>query len=437
MARNRGFALALVLFIIVILATVAYAALSVATLDQRTAQQDYRAARALYAARAGVAEAQARLAFNYNWTGGQGTQEQDDTFTVVAQPHPDNLTSTNKRWRVTSTGSFSGASRVVVAFLQLESFAKYAYFTDREYTSSNSEIWFIGRDAINGVAHTNGWFRMSGHPQFSDSVTSANTGDSRYNSSNFTYNQAGVQTDPARFFQTYSSYASDGPVALGSSAEFSFAGGQSRVPLPTDTGAIEANATRSYSRQTRLTFRADGRVDVDEYVSGRWRDVEILDTTTQPGVAIYVDEEVHISGTVQGRVTVGASKDVHITGNLVYADSSRDVCGIVGDQNIIVESSPYSRVDRYIHASMMALNGSFTVKDYSTGSYRGTLHVFGGIIQNRRGPVGTFSGSSPVTGYSKDYQYDETLLNSPPLFFPTTGNVEVRSLIDSGSLGAS
>lgn len=435
--RNTGFVLALVLFIIVVLAIVAFAALSVTTLDQRTSQEDYKAARALYAARAGVAQAQARLAWDHNWTGGSGSLE-GDAFTATATPHPDNSGGTGDlMWRVTSTGSSDGASRTVVAWLRVETFAKYAYFTEREYTSSNQEIWFFDRDQITGATHTNGWFRVSGHPRFSAAVASANGGDPRYNATNFTYNQEGIQRDPARFYQTYRNYASDSPVALGSSPHFSFAGGQSSVPLPTDTGAVAANANRTYTRETRLTFLGDGRVDVDEYRSGRWRDVEILDTTTSPGVVLYVSNEVHVSGTVQGRVTVGASEDVHITGDLVYADASRDVLGIVGEQNVIVESSPYSRVDRYIHATMMALNGSFTINDYSTGVYRGVLHVFGGIVQNRRGPVGTFSGTSPVTGYSKDYVYDEKLLNNAPLYFPPTGNVEVRSLIDRGSLGAS
>jgi hypothetical protein len=70
----------------------------------------------------------------------------------------------------------------------------------------------------------------------------------------------------------------------------------------------------------------------------------------------------------------------------------------------------------------MALNTSFMLNNWWVGPAKGTLTVFGGIIQDERGPVGTFSGSTKVSGYSKNYEYDTRLLNSPPPFVPTTGD---------------
>jgi hypothetical protein len=75
-----------------------------------------------------------------------------------------------------------------------------------------------------------------------------------------------------------------------------------------------------------------------------------------------------------------------------------------------------------IDASIMALNTSFMLTNWWVGPAKGTLTVFGGIIQKERGPVGTFSGTTKVSGYSKNYQYDTRLLNSPPPFVPTTGD---------------
>ncbi|MDE0839308.1 MAG: hypothetical protein OSB41_09670, partial [Kiritimatiellae bacterium] len=40
------------------------------------------------------------------------------------------------------------------------------------------------------------------------------------------------------------------------------------------------------------------------------------------------------------------------------------------------------------------------------GNYKGDLHVYGGIIQNWRGAVGTFGGGGPSSGFTKDYVYD-------------------------------
>jgi hypothetical protein len=71
----------------------------------------------------------------------------------------------------------------------------------------------------------------------------------------------------------------------------------------------------------------------------------------------------------------------------------------------------------------MALDTSFMRDNWSQG-LKGTLTVYGGIIQDERGPVGTFNGGTgqKISGYSKDYTYDTRLLNTPPPFFPTTGD---------------
>jgi hypothetical protein len=58
---------------------------------------------------------------------------------------------------------------------------------------------------------------------------------------------------------------------------------------------------------------------------------------------------------------------------------------------------------------------------------KGSLHLLGGVIQKKRGPVGTFSGTSLVTGYNKDYKYDRRLADNPPPFFPTTGEYDLKS----------
>ena len=65
-----------------------------------------------------------------------------------------------------------------------------------------------------------------------------------------------------------------------------------------------------------------------------------------------------------------------------------------------------------IFASLFAFDGSFMVDSYNTGSSSGQLFVFGSIMQNYRGPVGTFNPSTGqiVTGYYKTYAYDPRIL---------------------------
>ncbi len=78
----------------------------------------------------------------------------------------------------------------------------------------------------------------------------------------------------------------------------------------------------------------------------------------------------------------------------------------------------------YKSGSTDVVDGYFTVEDYNTWSYNANniLHVYGGIIQGYRGAVGTFSGSTPYTGFTKDYQYDNRFSFVTPPNFPTTGN---------------
>jgi hypothetical protein len=108
----------------------------------------------------------------------------------------------------------------------------------------------------------------------------------------------------------------------------------------------------------------------------------------------------------------------------------------VANQSIILQSPLNVRRDRTVHASMMALKGSFTVNKYDQGSNRGVLHLLGGIIQSVRGAVGTGSASTVSTGYAKDYVYDEKLVFRPPLNFPTTPNVYIVNLSDKGAVGS-
>ena len=67
-----------------------------------------------------------------------------------------------------------------------------------------------------------------------------------------------------------------------------------------------------------------------------------------------------------------------------------------------------------IAASVMAVDHSFKVQNYDKGVYRGTVTVFGAVIQKYRGPVGT---ADLVHGYKKLYINDPELqTDSPPYF---------------------
>jgi hypothetical protein len=66
---------------------------------------------------------------------------------------------------------------------------------------------------------------------------------------------------------------------------------------------------------------------------------------------------------------------------------------------------------------MLTLSHSVRVQNYDRGAPLGLLHVTGVLAQRYRGPVGTNSSGTIVTGFSKDYTYDLRLKYlSPPYF---------------------
>ena len=85
---------------------------------------------------------------------------------------------------------------------------------------------------------------------------------------------------------------------------------------------------------------------------------------------------------------------------------------LVAKNNVIVSETNGNKLSNTkLFASIYAFNGSFKVENYDKGNKSaGQLLVFGSIMQNIRGPVGTFNSSGKTkTGYYKTYAYDKRL----------------------------
>lgn len=149
---------------------------------------------------------------------------------------------------------------------------------------------------------------------------------------------------------------------------------------------------------------------------------------------------VFVDGQLSGRVTVGADNNIVIVGDLTYAGgaSGSDSLGLVANNSVEIYhpvacsrwsgsvctagtnmSRPTGGTfqNPTVHAAIMSLSHSFTVQLYPLGAPLGRLTVFGSISQKYRGAVGTFSGNSSVSGYSKSYSYDTRLKFAPPPFY--------------------
>ena len=158
-------------------------------------------------------------------------------------------------------------------------------------------------------------------------------------------------------------------------------------------------------------------------------------------------------GGLQGKLTIAASGDITIGGDILYSDridndidfSSEDAdlslvndsLGLVSQGDIIVEKNAKGSNGVHddnieIDAILMAIGTSFKYEDYKD-LMKGTLKIFGAFIQERRGAVGTFDSGSgdKASGFTKDYHYDQRMASTDPEipsmippYFPTTGNYE-------------
>jgi len=151
---------------------------------------------------------------------------------------------------------------------------------------------------------------------------------------------------------------------------------------------------------------------------------------------------VYVQGTADTQVTVSAEDDVVVTGDLTLADqgTSADLIGLIAGNYVWL----YHQIDALgnnldaaadvntIQAAILSLRHSFVLQNYGAGSPLGTLTVVGSIAQKFRGPVGRVSNGLPVSGYTKNYMYDQRLSYlQPPYFLKPTGSVwQVKTISD-------
>jgi hypothetical protein len=169
------------------------------------------------------------------------------------------------------------------------------------------------------------------------------------------------------------------------------------------------NCTPSYDSTMDYPSVTDGTGCGDVYVSGN----------VSTDVTIAADNDVIIDG----NVTHGAGVELGlIANNFVRVYHPIDRNQSCGSSSANASSSPEdpthgSMTNPIIDAAILAINHSFIVDNWACGTSLGTLTVSGAIAQEYRGTVGTHSGSTVVSGYSKGYSYDYELRYHQPPFF--------------------
>ena len=330
------------------------------------------------------------------------------------------------------------------------------YYDSPPPATACTDIQFGPNDVIRGPLHSNDAMRMAGGSRFLGAVTTSwvGSGGRRYiptSSSSPIFARAG---DPA-YAEPITMPPSNSALKADAASNGCVFTGPTKVVLNSNATMTVTSpltkSTRCFSGAMGTTPRTialptNGVLHVQSVPTSS-SDPNYWGTTACPGgtnkhvlgqpipndITIYGcrDGDLFIEGTLDGQMTASADNDVIITWDLLYEDglTGDDLLGLVANGSVFIyhpvdsngnnlaipgRSSPRTRfTDAKVDAAILTLNHSFTVQNYRSGAQLGTLTVRGSIAQLYRGVVAL----SGVTGFLKDYVYDQRLAYlSPPRF---------------------
>ncbi|HTS19420.1 MAG TPA: hypothetical protein VMP11_17720 [Verrucomicrobiae bacterium] len=321
---------------------------------------------------------------------------------------------------INGSGSSKSLSRVVSLLdVYQPTYAEFAL-----WSSNNAAINFGGGDTFYGHVHSNTELYFDGNASFYAPLTSE--------------------------YGTYSGsissvYLQDG-LALnsyqGQMADIDFNNGTQNGSASLKTLATAGGTLNVViSGTTTLTFNG-GTVSITNPNQG-WTNHSY--SIPSAGGVIYVANvgtytsgsksgTVYLEGgNITGPLSVVSENDMYIENSITYTHNpvnnptTTDALGLISQDDIWVDTGAPAALT--IDAAMIAAGtstltsdtspGSFGVVNYDSRTPTGTLTVYGGIVQQSRGAVGTLNRSGDIgTGYVKNYSYDARFLTKPPPDYP-------------------
>jgi hypothetical protein len=350
------------------------------------------------------------------------------------------------------------SERTMMATFRRTSFLDFLYFTDYEtldpiaysnqsWANTNcadkvraqrhsdcSEIVFFDDDAIKGPFHSNDTMLTCGRPTFGRP----------------SHEDRMTVSGPTPGYRINDGCANVRPNFQG---DFTFA--QPKVNMPPTNSELREIADPAYrfTGVTSIRF-SDNSSNMTVTNGGTTRTMALPPngviyvqngtascTPSRPPATGYSESascgNLYVSGIYEQSMTLAAQNDIVVrplgtnNGSLTKGNDSA-VLGLIANNFVRVYhpvENPGSSCDDnlpgsmtnglHIEAAILTLKHSFIVDNYACGDDMGTLRVTGAIAQKYRGPVGTFNRSTntAVTGYVKDYNYDDRLRYRTPPYF--------------------
>jgi len=314
---------------------------------------------------------------------------------------------------ITCIGTYNDISKEVKIRLKPSNFAKFAYYMN---LFGGSDKFHTG-DTVWGPFHTNGKLSTQGSPVFIGKVTT----------------KLGLKMYAPKDPKFYGGYESGVEVPF----EFDTTG------IPT-AAATNGKLFPAGPLDVRLVFNSDASITYSTSASGSgaWSAAvtEPISTFAPNGVMWNPKGNLYVSGTVNGKYTIGVgqssgigSGNVYIEDDLVYRTdpiedpNCNDMLGIVSGNNVFISDLPANYNDVNIHASILASKGGLAVENLNSYPSSGNLYIAGGIIGYQNQSFGLFSGASLTNGFRLKLKYDERFMVATPPKFPLTNGFEIVS----------
>jgi hypothetical protein len=189
-------------------------------------------------------------------------------------------------------------------------------------------------------------------------------------------------------------------------AEITFLGENLRLRYHT-----RPEANRSSRERSAIRYGKEQVFPVDKYSS------------------IYFPTDVEVSGTLRGRITLGAAGDIIVTDDILYHGSDpvtgrpsatdASILGLIADGNILLDK-PLEKAARdggiIVNASMIAADSALATLNPHHG-HMGTFTFWGSLIERVHGTLGYIKGME--LGYTaKHWHYDDRQRYLVPPAFP-------------------
>ena len=336
---------------------------------------------------------------------------------------------------ITAVGTYNDISDTVQVILSQGVFSRFAY-----YSQTEGDIWWTGNDQVYGPFHTEDNLQVADKPTFGiKNYATTIAGKLVY--------KTNKKTDYPNFEGPFNDSSPDPLPSNGLQPLRTAANVNGKVFKLTSTPSLQYSDFYLTFNKDQIIYEIKGK----KMVSGSWTSFDSSYTTSASTIStngvLYLDGtdkdgnplDMRLKGVVQGNYSVVSDGSIYLDDDITYSKdprtvSSNDLLGIVAQKNVLISDNNNTK-NIEIDAAIYCQEGGFGAENYAKRSVDGDINLYGGITQNIRQPVGTFTTTksgkiSIVSGFNKTYRYDSRLMSMFPPFFPSANGFSILSWKD-------